>query len=285
MAFVSPKRFTAWLLSLLTALAGAALLTSAFLAAEHPLQYLHSTAATVAYLLFALNALLQLPPALSDCTISAAFAPTDGSGWRKTLIYLLPLAGILPFAIESISLVTASTGGARISALLTAVLFIIGAVGLLLRLPPMQLTIPLGCAAFAFYLYFERVTPRNASLKLLVSLAFLLLALLLLLRLRHALGLARPRLTIWFIRAAAPYLFSLGVMLALLQGARDVAYPLATVSLLLLVLSFYLYMAYLPPTLGFARRSDDAAKKPPEHTPSDSREPTDPQNRQGTDDL
>lgn len=285
MAFVSPKRFVAWFTSLLTALAGAALLASAFLTAERPLQYLHSTAATIAYWFFSLNALLQLPPALSDRAPGIAFASTDGSGRCRSLIHLLPVAGFLPFAVESASLATASTGGARISALLTAILLVIGTVGLLLRLPLLQLPIPLGCAAFAFYLYFERSIPRNATLKLLVSLALLLLALLFLLRLRLSIGIARPRLTIWFIRAAAPYLFSLGVTLALLQGVRTVTYPLATASLLLTILPFYFYIAYLPPTFGLERKSDRDAEE--RHVPDAAQdgEQDEPQDQQGTGDL
>lgn len=283
MAFVSPKRFAAWLLSLLTAIVGAALLASAFLSAEHPLQYLHSAAATAAYLLFAIHAVLQLPAALLDRGAASAFASCD-SDRRAAWIHLLPLLGILPFGVECILLVTEATGGARICALLAAILFAVGSIGLLLRIPLLQLPLPMGCAAFAFYLYFERVTPRNASLKLLASLAFLLLALLFLLRLRHALGLARPRLTLWLIRAAAPYLFSLGVALAFLAGARAVAYPLATASLFLVLLSFYFYIAYLPRTSGLVREPHGTEGRPASVV-SDYGEQDEPQDQQGTGDL
>lgn len=284
MAFVSPKRFSAWLLSLLTALSGAALLASAFLSAERPLQYLHSAAATAAYLLFAIHAVLQLPAALLDRGATPAFALRGDGDRRAAWIHLFPLLGILPFEIECFRLATEVVGGARICALFTAILFFVGSIGLLLRTPLLQLPLPMGCAAFAFYLYFERVTPRNASLKLLVSLAFLLLALLFLLRLRHALGIARPRLTLWLIRAAAPYLFSLGVALAFLSGARAVTYPLATASLFLVLLSFCFYIAYLPRTLGLVRKTDSAEGSPADAT-SEGGEQDGLQDQQGTGDL
>ena len=130
----------------------------------------------------------------------------------------------------------------------------------------LRLALPLASVTFSLYLYFDKSVPRNASLKLLVSLSFLLIALLWLLRLREAVGSPRPRLAVYLARAATPLTGALGCALLLLGIVKKAVFVSPTVALCLIFLSFYFYMVFSAPAGGMKGRSgcpaDSAAEIP-----------------------
>ena len=87
-------------------------------------------------------------------------------------------------------------------------------------------------------------------MKLCVSLAFLLLALLLLLRIRMMVGSPRPRLAVWLARAALPYTVGVGVTLLCLSIAKHLVFVSYVIPAALLFLSFYIFVTIIRPTIG-----------------------------------
>ena len=288
----SPRRFAGWLLSLISFFFCAVFLIAAALTAERPLAYLHGGLWVTALVFVLVNAVLQLPLALSDRDLGTALAGGRSSlPLSQRLAALLATLAALSFAGGNAVLAVCAADAKRIAAnaaemrdstgmCVTAVLacafFLIGAVGLLLecfvdgRHPAAQtllrLALPLASVTFSLYLYFDKSVPRNASLKLLVSLSFLLIALLWLLRLREAVGNPRPRLAVYLARAATPLTGALGCALLLLGIVKKAVFVSPTVALCLIFLSFYFYMVFSAPAGGMKGRSgcpaDSAAEIP-----------------------
>lgn len=288
----SPRRFAGWLLSLISFFFCTAFLIAAALTAERPLAYLHGGLWVTALVFVLVNAVLQLPLALSDRDLDTALAGGRSSlTLSQRLAALLAALAALSFAGGNAVLAVRAADAKRIAAnaaemrdstgmCVTAVLacafFLIGAAGLLLecfvdgRHPAAQtllrLALPLASVTFSLYLYFDKSVPRNASLKLLVSLSFLLIALLWLLRLREAVGNPRPRLAVYLARAATPLTGALGCALLLLGIVKKAVFVSPTVALCLIFLSFYFYMVFSAPAGGMKGRSgcpaDSAAEIP-----------------------
>lgn len=290
----SPRRFAGWLLSLISFFFCTAFLIAAALTAEHPLAYLHGGLWITALVFVLVNAVLQLPLALSDRDLDTALAGGRSSlTLSQRLAALLATLAALSFAGGNAVLAVRVADARRIAAnaaemrdstgmCVTAVLacafFLIGAAGLVLECfvdgqhPAAQtllrLALPLASVTFSLYLYFDKSVPRNASLKLLVSLSFLLIALLWLLRLREAVGNPRPRLAVYLARAATPLTGALGCALLLLGIVKKAVFVSPTVALCLIFLSFYFYMVFSAPAGGMKGRSgcpaDSAAEIPDE---------------------
>ena len=285
----SPRRFAGWLLSLISFFFCTAFLMAAALTAERPLAYLHGGLWVTALVFVLVNAVLQLPLALSDRDLDTALAGGRSSlPLSQRLAALLATLAALSFAGGNAVLAVRAADARRIAAnaaemrdstgmCVTAVLacafFLIGAAGLLLECfvdgqhPAAQtllrLALPLASVTFSLYLYFDKSVPRNASLKLLVSLSFLLIALL---WLREAVGNPRPRLAVYLARAATPLTGALGCALLLLGIVKKAVFVSPTVALCLIFLSFYFYMVFSAPAGGMKGRSgcpaDSAAEIP-----------------------
>lgn len=277
----SPRRFAGWLLSLISFFFCTAFLIAAALTAERPLAYLHGGLWVTALVFVLVNAVLQLPLALTDRDLDTALAGGRSSlTLSQQLAALLAALATLSFAGGNAVLAIRAADARRIAAnaaemrdstgmCVTAVLacafFLIGTAGLLLECfvdgqhPAAQtllrLALPLASVAFSLYLYFDKSMPRNASLKLLVSLSFLLIALLWLLRLREAVGNPRPRLAVYLARAATPLTGALGCALLLLGIVKKAVFVSPTVALCLIFLSFYFYMVFSAPAGGMKGRS------------------------------
>ena len=277
----SPRRFAGWLLSLLSFFFCTAFLIATALTAERPLAYLHGGLWVTALVFVLVNAVLQFPLALSDRDLGTALSEGRASSpFAQRLAALLATLAALSFAGGNAVLAVRAADAKRIAAnaaemrdstgmCVTAVLacafFLIGAVGLLLesfvdgRHPAAQtllrLALPLASVTFSLYLYFDKSVPRNASLKLLVSLSFLLVALLWLLRLREAVGNPRPCLAVYLARAATPLTGALGCALLLLGIVKKAVFVSHTVGLCLIFLSFYFYMVFSAPAGGMKGRS------------------------------
>ena len=278
----SPRRFAGWLLSLISFFFCTAFLMAAALTAERPLAYLHGGLWVTALVFVLVNAVLQLPLALSDRDLDTALAGGRSSlPLSQRLAALLATLAALSFAGGNAVLAVRAADARRIAAnaaemrdstgmCVTAVLacafFLIGAAGLLLECfvdgqhPAAQtllrLALPLASVTFSLYLYFDKSVPRNASLKLLVSLSFLLIALLWLLRLREAVGNPRPRLAVYLARAATPLTGALGCALLLLGIVKKAVFVSPTVALCLIFLSFYFYMVFSAPAGGMKGHRD-----------------------------
>lgn len=291
-AFDKPRRrFIGWVISMLSFIIGGAFCAAGVAMADAPLRYVHGTAFLTSLILFAANAVIQFPLVFTDRGIGRAFGTASPrfiplAGALAAVFGALPLAGgsaVLAYRAATV-LRTATVPevihdhrGMLVTAVLTALLFLAGAVGLLLpvfaprRYPAaeviLHLPLPLGCAVFALYLYFDKSTPRNATLKLCVSLAFLLLALLLLLRIRMTVDVPRPRLATWLARAALPYTAGLGLTLACVFLTDKQIFVTPVIPLALLFLSFYLFIAVIRPTVGITETC-------PGTTDTDSREST-----------
>lgn len=285
------RRFIGWVISMLSFIIGGAFCAAGVAMADAPLRYVHGTAFLTSLVLFAANAVIQFPLVFTDRGIGRAFGTASPrfiplAGALAAVFGALPLAGgsvVLAYRAATV-LRTATVPevihdhrGMLVTAVLTALLFLVGAVGLLLpvfaprRYPAaeviLHLPLPLGCAAFALYLYFDKSTPRNATLKLCVSLAFLLLALLLLLRIRMTVDVPRPRLATWLARAALPYTVGLGLTLVCVFLTDKQIFVTPVIPLALLFLSFYLFIAVIRPTVGITETC-------PGTTGTDSREST-----------
>lgn len=291
-AFDKPRRrFIGWVISMLSFIIGGAFCAAGVAMADAPLRYVHGAAFLTSLVLFAANAVIQFPLVFTDRGIGRAFRTASPrfiplAGALAAVFGALPLAGgsaVLAYRAATV-LRTATVPevihdhrGMLVTAVLTALLFLVGAVGLLLpvfaprRYPAaeviLHLPLPLGCAVFALYLYFDKSTPRNATLKLCVSLAFLLLALLLLLRIRMTVDVPRPRLATWLARAALPYTAGLGLTLACVFLTDKQIFVTPVIPLALLFLSFYLFIAVIRPTVGITETG-------PGTTGTDSREST-----------
>ena len=291
-AFDKPRRrFIGWVISMLSFIIGGAFCAAGVATADAPLRYVHGAAFLTSLVLFAANAVIQFPLVFTDRGIGRAFGTASPrfiplAGALAAVFGALPLAGgsaVLAYRAATV-LRTATVPevihdhrGMLVTAVLTALLFLVGAVGLLLpvfaprRYPAaeviLHLPLPLGCAVFALYLYFDKSTPRNATLKLCVSLAFLLLALLLLLRIRMTVDVPRPRLATWLARAALPYTAGLGLTLACVFLTDKQIFVTPVIPLALLFLSFYLFIAVIRPTVGITETV-------PGTTGTDSREST-----------
>lgn len=268
------RRFVGWVVSMIILLVASAFFASAVAASDAPLRYVHGWAFLVSVALFALNAAVQLPLVFSDRGLGDAFEAASPR-FVPLAAAVAALLGALPFSVGCVVLArraenvlrTAITPevihnyrGMLFTAVLAALLFLAGAVGLLLhafvpeRFPAagiiLHLPLPIGCAVFSLYLYFDKTTPRNATLKLCVSLAFLLLALLLLLRIRMMVGSPRPRLAVWLARAALPYTVGVGVTLLCLSIAKHLVFVSYVIPAALLFLSFYIFVTIIRPTVG-----------------------------------
>lgn len=289
-AFDKPRRrFIGWVISMLSFIIGGAFCAAGVAMADAPLRYVHGAAFLTSLVLFAANAVVQFPLVFTDRGIGRAFGTASPrfiplAGALAAVFGALPLAGgsaVLAYRAATV-LRTATVPevihdhrGMLVTAVLTALLFLVGAVGLLLpvfaprRYPAaeviLHLPLPLGCAVFALYLYFDKSTPRNATLKLCVSLAFLLLALLLLLRIRMTVDVPRPRLATWLARAALPYTAGLGLTLVCVFLTDKQIFVTPVIPLALLFLSFYLFIAVIRPTVGITETG-------PGTTGTDSRE-------------
>ena len=255
------------------------------LSADRPLTYLHG-GMWVAALVFALvNAALELPLTLTDHDLGTALSEgRTGSPFAQRLTSLLAALASLSFAGGNavLALRAAEAGriaanaaekrdstGMCVTAILACVFFLLGAVGLLFecftdgRYPAAQallrMALPLASVTFSLYLYFDKSVPRNASLKLLVSLSYLLLALLWLLRLRETVGNPRPRLAVYLARAATPLTGALGAALLLLGILKKAVFVSPTVSPCLIFLSFYFYMVFSAPAGSMKRRCSCSA--------------------------
>lgn len=298
-AFDKPRRrFIGWVISMLSFIIGGAFCAAGVAMADAPLRYVHGTAFLTSLILFAANAVIQFPLVFTDRGIGRAFGTASPrfiplAGALAAVFGALPLAGgsvVLAYRAATV-LRTATVPevihdhrGMLVTAVLTALLFLVGAAGLLLpvfaprRYPAaeviLHLPLPLGCAVFALYLYFDKSTPRNATLKLCVSLAFLLLALLLLLRIRMTVDVPRPRLTTWLARAALPYTAGLGLTLACVFLTDKQIFVTPVIPLALLFLSFYLFIAVIRPTVGITETGPITIVVPRGTTGTDSREST-----------
>lgn len=268
------RRLVGFLLSLAAFFVGTAFLTAAVLTAARPLYYLHGWAWITAVVVFLVNAAMQLPLALTDRTLGddlrarqsqpspvgstvAALAAAIGA--------LLLAGGAAVLAVRAGDVLRTATGtdvvstgrGMMVTAICTVVLLLAGAAGLLLSaLAPgfcpaaatiLHLPLPLGCVLFALYLYFDKSTPRNGTLKLCVSLALLLLALLFLLRIRRLIGTDKPRLALWLARATLPYTGALSISLVCLRIFRGASFVSLTIPLFIGFLSFYFYSVFSAP--------------------------------------
>lgn len=285
------RRFIGWVISMLSFIIGGAFCAAGVAMADAPLRYVHGAAFLTSLVLFAANAVIQFPLVFTDRGIGGAFRTASPrfiplAGALAAVFGALPLAGgsaVLAHRAATV-LRTATVPevihdhrGMLVTAVLTALLFLVGAVGFLLpvfaprRYPAaeviLHLPLPLGCAVFALYLYFDKSTPRNATPKLCVSLAFLLLALLLLLRIRMTVDVPRPRLATWLARAALPYTAGLGLTLACVFLTDKQIFVTPVIPLALLSLSFYLFIAVIRPTVGITETG-------PGTTGTDSREST-----------
>ncbi len=278
----SPRRFAGRLLSLLSFFFCTAFLMAAALTAERPLAYLHGGLWVTALVSVLVNAVLQLLLAFSDRDLGTALSEGRASSpFVQRLAALLATLATLSFAGGNAVLAVRAAEAKRIAAnaaemrdstgmcvtaVLAGALFLVGAVGLLLecfadgRYPTPQtllrLALPLASVTFSLYLYFDKSVPRNASLKLLVSLSFLLLALLWLLRLREAVGNPRPRLAVYLTRAATPLIGALGCALLLLGIVKKAVFVSPTVGICLIFLSFYFYMVFSAPAGGIKGHRD-----------------------------
>lgn len=300
-AFDKPRRrFIGWVISMLSFIIGGAFCAAGVAMADAPLRYVHGAAFLTSLVLFAANAVVQFPLVFTDRGIGRAFGTASPrfippAGALAAVFGALPLAGgsaVLAYRAATV-LRTATVPevihdhrGMLVTAVLTALLFLVGAVGLLLpvfaprRYPAaeviLHLPLPLGCAVFALYLYFDKSTPRNATLKLCVSLAFLLLAFLLLLRIRMTVDVPRPHLATWLARAALPYTAGLGLTLVCVFLTDKQIFVTPVIPLALLFLSFYLFIAVIRPTVGITETG-------PGTTGTDSRESTaDPSDTAGS---
>lgn len=271
------RRFIASLISLTVFCVAALLFTCGFLLAERPLRYMHGGLWAAALVLLLVNALLQFPLTLTDRRLDACIAVRRRSGKAiDTVAPLVAAIGTLTLVggaftlalragqalrVTSVAADVRDYTGMCVTAALTGILLLIGAIGLCLRCfargryPAaeilLHLPLPLGCVTFSLYLYFDKSVPRNASLKQATSLAFLLLSLLLLLCIRELVGAPRPLLAVLLARAAVPYTGALAIGLFFLGILRKQVLVSFAVCLFLAFLSFYIYIVFLTPTAGF----------------------------------
>ena len=294
------RRLIGWVISFLIFCFGFAFLAGALLSAERPLFYLHGWSWATALSVFLGNVLLQLPLVFTDHGLGEVLAErrrspafSDHLARFFAAVGALTLAGgavVLAFRAKDALRTAGTPAEVRdytamcITAALVGTLLLAGSIGLCLRcfalgrFPAaevvLHLPLPLACVGFSLYLYFDKSVPRNATLKLAVSLAFLLLALLLLLRIREMVGSPRPRLAVYLARAAVPYTGALSLVLLFLFIVRKEVFVSFTICLFLAFLSFYFYMIFLVPTIGVSERYSNLtdADDEPDSTDSGTRD-------------
>lgn len=282
-----PRALAAFAVSFITFLLSSLLLTLACILTDRPLFYLGGGAWIAFCILLALNAACQIPLTLISRDL-AARRPTPG---RAAFAGILAALASLAFSIGSVYRAFTASGVVRIPLLVTALFALIGAVGLALHAvypgayPTVEVLtlspLPLSCVSYVLSLYFETSVPKNGSLKLLLSLCFILLAVYLVTGIRRTIGEPRPRLSLFLARTAAPLLASVAFAALFLKIFRGLSLFGATAYVFLAVFSFYMFIVSCVPALGdlsVSRDGSPAATEDEEDLPAaqDSSLPLDP---------